>query len=292
MLFILLTILFITLISITFKVFPLYDIDAFQAIVVNYLICVLMSWGHSGIFPLNSQTVQAPWFYYAIGLSFCFIVGFYLQSVIFRIFGIAIASIVLKLSLLMTAIFSILHYQESLSISKMIGLFLALCAIVMVSYPKKKEIKTENSIGLSELSILLVSYLIAVLVDVGFIYIERSVSTESADPKFIGTATGFAFIWGCFRQGYRFWNESSMFEIKNVIAGVCLGIVNYLTFWGMLRSVATGIDPSVVFTAINIGVILIAALLGILFFKEKLSKINTLGIVTAVVAVFLIANLV
>ena len=60
----------------------------------------------------------------------------------------------------------------------------------------------------------------------------------------------------------------------------------------MLRSIATGIDPSVVFTSINIGVILVAALLGILFFKEKLSKTNIIGIVTAVVAVFLIANVV
>ena len=289
MLYILLTILFITLIGITFKVFPKYDIDAFQAIVINYSICVLVAWGHSGTFPINSINTQAPWFNYALGLSICFIIGFYLQSVIFRIFGLAIASIVLKLSLLLTAIFSIIYYQEALPLSKMVGLLLALSAIIMVSFPKKSKITSRKRIKIKDWMILFISYLIAAAVETGFIFIERSVSTETADPQFIGTATGFAFIWGCILQGYRFWKGESQIAMKNFMAGIGLGIVNYLTFWGMLKSVATGIDPSVVFTSINIGVILVAALLGISLFKEKLSKTNIVGIVTAVVAVFLIA---
>lgn len=290
MTFILLTILFITCIGIIFKVFPKYEIDAFQAIVVNYAICVLLAWVHSGSFPLNATSIDAPWFPYAVGLSFCFIIGFYLQSVIFEFFGIAVSSIVLKLSLALTAVFSIMYYHEALPASKVIGLTLAIVAIVLVSYPQKGSLFDSDKIKTKHWIILLVSYLIAAAVDSGFIFIERSVSTQTADPQFIGTATGMACIWGFCRELYR---QAPRFEnifIKNIIGGVILGIVNYLTFWGMLRSVGTGIDSSIVFTIINIGAILAASLLGILFFKERLGKLNIIGVVIALVAVVLIAN--
>jgi len=292
MLYILLTILFITLIGLTFKLFPKYNINAFQAIVFNYAVCVVMAWIHSGSFPLSKDVIAFPWFSYAIGLSFCFIIGFYLQSVIFEFFGIAVSSIVLKLSLLLTAIFSIIVYNEALPISKVLGLLLALASIVLVSYPKEGSLFKSDKIENKHWVILMVSYLIAAAVDIGFIYIERTVSDQSADPQFIGVATGLAFLWGALRESNRIFSKTSVLQLKNIIAGVGLGIINYLTFWGMLKSVATGIDPSIVFTSINIGVILIAALLGILFFKERLAKINILGIVTAVVAVFLIAYVV
>jgi len=290
MAFILLTIFFITCIGIVFKLFPKYEINAFQAIVFNYAVCVIMAWIHSGTFPMNSTNIAAPWFPYAVGLSFCFIIGFYLQSVIFEFFGIAVASIVLKLSVVLTAIFSIIYYAEGLPWSKVIGLILAVCAIVLVSYPQKGSLFESDKIKTKHWVILLVSYLIAAAVDSGFIFIERSISTKTADPQFIGTATGMAFIWGVCREIYRISIGQTQFEIKNLIGGVALGIVNYLTFWGMMRSIGTDIDSSIVFTMINIGVILIAALLGILFFKEKLAKVNIIGVVIALVAVVLIAN--
>lgn len=292
MLYILLTILFITIIGVTFKLFPKYNINAFQAIVFNYAICVLMSWGHSGSFPMNDGFTSIAWFPYALGLSFCFIIGFYLQSVIFDFFGIAVSSIVLKLSLLLTAIFSIVIYHEAMPLTKIFGLLLAIIAIVLVSFPQEGSLFKSDRIKTKHWLILFLSYVLAAMVDIGFIYIERSVSTQTADPQFIGVATGFAFLWGIMRESYRIATGQSLFQLKNLMAGCILGIVNYLTFWGMMRSVATGIDASIVFTAMNIGVILIAAFLGILFFKEKLARINIVGIVTAVVAVFLIAYVV
>ena len=292
MLYIFLTILFITAIGIIFKTFPKYNINAFQAIVCNYAICVLMSWLHSGSFPLNANLINLPWFPIAIALSVCFIVGFYLQSVIYNFFGIAVSSIVLKLSLLLTALFSITYYSESLPITKIIGLVLALVAIVLVSFPQEGSLFKSERIKSKHWIILVVSYFIAGAVEIGFIFVERSASAQSADPQFIGAATGMAFLIGFVWENIRIQRAQSQFEFKNIKAGVALGIVNYLTFWGMLKSVATGIDASVVFTAINIGVILIAALLGVLFYKEKLVALNIVGVVTAIVDVCLIAYVV
>ncbi|WP_431295071.1 hypothetical protein [Pedobacter sp. P26] len=47
-------------------------------------------------------------------------------------------------------------------------------------------------------------------------------------------------------------------------------------------------NPSTVFAAMNLGVIIIGTLIGIIAFKEKLSKLNYVGIVLAIAAVIFI----
>ncbi|MNT82988.1 hypothetical protein D3C72_2227960 [compost metagenome] len=50
-------------------------------------------------------------------------------------------------------------------------------------------------------------------------------------------------------------------------------------------------NPSVVFTGMNIGVISLGALIGVLFFKERLSLLNYIGIALSIVSVLIIAYL-
>ena len=47
-------------------------------------------------------------------------------------------------------------------------------------------------------------------------------------------------------------------------------------------------NPSTVFAAMNIGVILAGSLIGVLIFKEKLSKWNYVGLFSALIAISLI----
>jgi drug/metabolite transporter (DMT)-like permease len=47
-------------------------------------------------------------------------------------------------------------------------------------------------------------------------------------------------------------------------------------------------NPSTVFAGMNMGVIIIGSLVGLFVFKEKLSKINFMGLFFALVAVILI----
>ena len=48
-------------------------------------------------------------------------------------------------------------------------------------------------------------------------------------------------------------------------------------------------NPSIVFTGMNVGVITLGAIIGIFLFSEKLSFINKIGIILAIVSVFIIA---
>ncbi|MBT8218470.1 MAG: hypothetical protein KJP00_01510 [Bacteroidia bacterium] len=289
MLYILFTIICITTIGVLFKVFPKYGINAFQAIVINYLVCVLSAWVHLGYFPLSDAIFQEPWFMHSIGLSVCFISGFYFQSVIFKAFGMAISTIVLKLSLVLTVLFSLLMYKEDIYLAKVIGILLAFASIILVSYPTKGGLHAQKENSTSEWVILGASFLIAAMVDIGFQYVERSVALSSADPRFIASATGLAFVWGMMIETSRYIRKKSTIHHNNLIAGILLGLANYATFFGLMKSLGTSIDGSTVFTSLSVGAILLSTVIGVMGFREQLARINFLGILIAIIAVILIS---
>ncbi len=78
--------------------------------------------------------------------------------------------------------------------------------------------------------------------------------------------------------------------IINLICGLILGVFNFGNIYFYLKAhQALQTQPSVVFTAINIGVIALGSLVGLLLFKEKLSKLNYAGILLAILAILIIA---
>ncbi|MEG0850051.1 MAG: EamA/RhaT family transporter, partial [Flavobacterium sp.] len=49
-------------------------------------------------------------------------------------------------------------------------------------------------------------------------------------------------------------------------------------------------NPSTVFAGMNMGVIILGSLVGLFFFKEKLSKINIIGLLLALVSIVFIVR--
>ena len=78
-------------------------------------------------------------------------------------------------------------------------------------------------------------------------------------------------------------------SLKNIIAGIALGVPNYFSVHFLLEVLGSGMEGSVAFPINNISIIVLSALLAWLIFSEKLSKINVAGIVLAVVSIVLIA---
>src|SRR5690606_40505403 len=80
------------------------------------------------------------------------------------------------------------------------------------------------------------------------------------------------------------------FSLTAVFWGVVLGGFNFANILFYMKAHrALPENPSIVFTGMNIGVISIGALAGLILFKEKLSNLNIVGILLAVVAVLLLA---
>jgi drug/metabolite transporter (DMT)-like permease len=79
------------------------------------------------------------------------------------------------------------------------------------------------------------------------------------------------------------------FSWPHILIGWILGAANFgnILFY-LTAHKALSNNPSAVFSSMNIGVIVVGALIGILIFKEKLSLLNKIGIGVAVLAIVII----
>ncbi|EGT78483.1 putative multidrug resistance efflux transporter EmrE [Haemophilus haemolyticus M19107] len=77
------------------------------------------------------------------------------------------------------------------------------------------------------------------------------------------------------------WTSSS------VIGGIVLGVLNFfnILFYIKAHQSFAG-NPTLVFAGMNIGVICLGTLTGALVFKEKISKLNWIGIIFSLSAIF------
>jgi drug/metabolite transporter (DMT)-like permease len=86
-------------------------------------------------------------------------------------------------------------------------------------------------------------------------------------------------------------SKKERLSLGSAIWGISLGLFNFgnILFY-MKAHKAIPDNPSVVFTAMNIGVIALGALIGILIFREKLSKLNKIAILLAILSILIIAG--
>ncbi|MCD6366148.1 MAG: hypothetical protein J7L46_01265, partial [Bacteroidales bacterium] len=87
-------------------------------------------------------------------------------------------------------------------------------------------------------------------------------------------------------------NKDSIKDYRNGwvwFFGILLGLVNFGTIYFLIATLNSGIFPSaVIFGVNNTGIVLLSFLFGLLFFKEKLLKINMVGIILSIAAIFML----
>jgi len=68
-----------------------------------------------------------------------------------------------------------------------------------------------------------------------------------------------------------------------------LGLVNFGSLYFIINALNTSkLNSSLVFALINISIVCLSAIIGILYFKEKLNKLNITGIILAILSLFLL----
>ena len=286
MLALFLSILFTTLLGVVFKLYGKYQIDIFPAIVFNYITCVLMAWWDIGAFPLQLSSIQAPWFNWSILLGFLFIAGFNLAAQTVRYFGITAGAIMQKMSLGFTVVFSFLAMDENMNLYKWLGVIAAILAIFFTNYPEKKEKTTSID---WKIIIPILTLFFATLIEIIFLVVEKRVATKSADPVFIGTLFGTAAIIGIISLTVLTLAGKEKIKGKNILAGIALGLPNYGAIYFMLKALGGDIDASVFFTLNNVGIIVLAAILAVILFKDRFSKPQYFGLGLSILAIVLIS---
>ncbi|MDB4447915.1 hypothetical protein N9119_01650 [Roseivirga sp.] len=291
MFYLLLTILANVAIFMAFRSFSKYDIKTFPAIITNYGVCVITGVIYTGYSQVTQELdTSANWFYLSIALGFIFIGTFYLMARTTQLRGVSVASVASKMSLAIPVIFSLFILKlgtNDLDIWNYTGIILAFVAILLVSKKKANPLTNKQPLTLKYIALPLAVFLLGGVIDTSLNYANHHFVTESTEPIFPIFIFGFAFIIGlvtALAQGVKF-------RKKDILGGIYLGVPNYFSIYFQLKALsAFDNNGAILYPSLNIGIIIISTLAAVLLFKEKLSKINMIGVVLAVVVILLLSH--
>jgi drug/metabolite transporter (DMT)-like permease len=217
---------------------------------------------------------------YTISLSVLLPLVFILLSLSIRHSGIIKTDIAQRISLVIPIACSYLIFNEAIPAFRWIGIITGFIALFFILN------KGQRTNGTNPF------YLLPVFLGYGIIdVLFKQVALQKSIPY---TDALFYIFCGCFIFAslitvVSFFKTKIIIQKSAVFYGVLLGLFNFLNIYFYLKAHQSfAKNPTTVFASMNFGVILLGTLVGSIYFKEKLSTKNILGLVLAVLAIIFI----
>ena len=284
MIYLVLSILISSLLFVIFKLFDVFKINTLQAIVVNYAIALSFGLGTSSLSLSVVDVPKQPWFIGAFILGFLFISVFNIMGITAQRNGLSVASVAVKMSVVIPIVFGIIVYNEGVGLVKIVGILMALTAVYLSSAKSDT-----NPVKFKNLLFPLLLFIGSGVLDTGLKYVETTSVSKGEEPLFLATIFGCAFVLGSFVVITQMINGKFKFHWKNILGGIVLGVPNYYSMEFLLKAFKTDIESSTLFTINNVGIVILTTVFALLFFKEKLIKKNWVGILLAVISILLVS---
>ncbi|MCX2574341.1 DMT family transporter [Pedobacter sandarakinus] len=280
MIYILLSVFCSVTVAVFLKLGKRYNISIIQAVTINYLTAL----GLCLVFfkpSISSEISSSPWHIY-IGLAILLPSIFLVLAASVKHIGIVKTDIAQRLSLFIPILAAYFIFGESFNIYKIIGLLVGFTAIILTLARKSKKEDNQRS------------WLLPIVVFLGFGIIDilfKQIALYKAIPYTTSLFVVFclSFLVALIITIYMLVSGMAKLQLVNIACGFLLGIFNFGNILFYLKAhQALPKNPSTVFAAMNLGVIMVGSLVGILVFKERVNKLNYVGIALALVAIVLI----
>lgn len=272
-------------ISAILKLFGRYHINSLQAIVTNYCVCVITGCIFTGSIPFNQTTLQAPWLPWTLLMGVCFISIFNLMAHCTRTNGITTMVLANKLSLVIPVIAALIMYHEDASAVKVLGILLAFPAVYLVT-KTAGNIQESGNLFWPALLFVASGSLDTLMNYIQGTYLHTTEAQAACTIICFATAGAAGVILLLILVVLR----KTRIELKNVLAGICLGIPNFFSIFFLVKALRSNIfQSSATIPLLNVSILVATSLMAMLFFKERAGKLRIAGLVLALAAILLIA---
>jgi drug/metabolite transporter (DMT)-like permease len=268
--YVLLSVICSVLVSVLLKLARRFDVDVGQAIAWNYVVA-----GALTVLLLQPSLASlsepgAPWIFLALGASV-------------RHAGIVRSDAAQRLSLLISLLAAFVLFGEQLSGLKVVGIALGLLALLCMVWRNAQGTADSGSAG----------WLYPLLVLGGFGAIDILFKRVALAGVPLGASLQAMFALSLLvaftLQLWRRLRGRTRVTMRSVLGGMALGLANFCNILFYLRGHrALPQHPALVFASMNIGVVALGALVGVLLFRERLSRLNLGGVLLALLAIVLI----
>ena len=274
-------ILFSSFIFVLFKLFPRFEIDTFQAIVVNYFVAFLCGFIFFP-FELNKLvSVDVFWFLNAISASVLFIGLFLIMGISSQRNGLSSTSVAVKMSMALSVLGMMISYSENIQWMKITGIILAITGVISMTLQSTDQKNTVSSAWM-----LLVLFVGSGLLDFLLNYIQHHVLLENETAFFTAFAFGMAGVIGAV-IAITLWLQGKLKpSFRNLLAGILLGIPNYFSIYFLMKAYdVLSWSGSSILAVINVSIVVIASIIGLIFFQEKWNKLKFFGFISALISI-------
>jgi len=203
-----------------------------------------------------------------------------------RNFGITIATVASKMSLIIPVLFGLFVLgivTSPFDIWNYLGVALALTSVILTTIKGKSPIKVPLN---NHWFLPIILFLLAGGLDTLVNYTNYRYLNPELEMPFIWLIFTTASICGLIillirRQPVR---------LRSIGGGLYLGIPNFFSMYFILRALtAFSNNGAILFPIFNVGIIVLSTLAALTIFKEQLLTINKLGILLAVLSVLMIS---
>lgn len=280
MIYLALSIICSVTVGVLFKLARRYHINIAQAITWNYLFAIGLS---LFFFKPDFNQIQITNFspiYWTLGILMPCIFVFLGLSV--RNAGLARTDIAQRLSLFISLSTAFFLFKENFDRYKEVAIVFGFAAIIFTMYRKSDRMSSRKS------------WLYLLLVFVGFGTVDvlfKMVSQITVVPYTTSLFIIYciAFVLSMVYLLSLVWRKKTKLQLINFFCGCILGVFNFGNILFYLKAHREMADnPSTVFAAMNMGVIIAGTLIGVFIFREKLSRWNYLGLILALISIILI----
>lgn len=284
MLYVLLSVFCSVVVSVILKLAKNKGYQHLHLIFWNYLVAVSLAYFLMPPAELAIPISQLPWALY-LSLAILLPVIFLCIGYAINYSGIVRTEVAQRLSLFIPLLAAYFIFGEDMPTVKLLGIGVGLFAILFsIGWHKGGDSNSSSWI-----------YAVMVFFGMGIIDILfKKVALYQAVPYSFSMFFVFALA-GLFTLSvilFRLFVKKEGLVVKSFGWGLLLGLFNFgnILFY-MKAHRALPESPSLVFTGMNIGVILFGTLIGVSFFAERLSTFNKIGLLLAVISVLIIAYL-
>lgn len=268
-----------------FRLFPKFKVDTTQAIVVNYFTAFTCGSLVNQAFPSFSELQSSGLIPYIVICGFLFISLFAGMGYSSVRNGMGTTSVAVKMNMALSVLFFIVAYHEAVTLFKVLGLILAFAGIFLITYERENNQAPGKGILL-----LLFLFVGSAALDIVLNYVQKFLLGNYPDSLF--TAVGFlaAGIIGVIWMTIDYLRGARTFAFRNILAGIILGIPNYFSIYLLVRSYrTTGWSDTTTLSVMGISIVSLAALFGIIIFKESARPVKLAGLAAAIGAILLLA---
>jgi drug/metabolite transporter (DMT)-like permease len=270
-----------TIIFVLFKMFVTFKVDVFQAITVNYAIASLLGYFTAPEKIVISQVISNDWFIFSVISGFFLIMTFYIYGLSTQKAGIAITSVSGKMSVVIPVMVGFVWFKEDYNWIRICGIVLAIIAFYL-TLMRKTGRKTER-----------LYFVLPILLFLGngindsLFKISQQLYIKGDFSSFLTIAFSVSLIIGTIVMVPRLFIMKLKMKWVSILAGIILGLFNWFSTYFFLVGLSH-FDVSVFIPVFNVSIVTIAAIIGFLFYREKISKPMIIGIILSLISIALI----